>query len=132
MLFFAENITASGWLFARERVSIKCFLFKVIRMTRFLQRYCWAQWLLLLYPNSPGNLEIRDFIVGKLKLPVRYVIKQHHHAGPLLGKQLFSLAQRYRPELCRKELLEKAVIRFGGRQSGQSLFSQFPFSRKSH
>lgn len=66
----------------------------------------WAVVIDTLIPQE--TMEIREFIEGKLNLPIRYVINTHHHADHSWGNCFFPGATIIGHQLCRKHLIEKA------------------------
>ena len=94
----------------RERVSENVYWFQSETYAQVSAgAIAGPQWAIVIDTLIPQEtMEIRDFIEGKLNLPVRYVINTHHHADHCWGNCFFPGATVIGHELCRKELLEKA------------------------
>ena len=94
----------------RERVSENVYWFQSETYAQVSAgAIAGPQWAIVIDTLIPQEtMEIRDFIEGKLNLPVRYVINTHHHADHCWGNCFFPGATIIGHELCRKELLEKA------------------------
>ncbi|MDY6868721.1 MAG: MBL fold metallo-hydrolase [Chloroflexota bacterium] len=66
----------------------------------------WAVLVDTLMPQE--TLSIKEFIKGKLALPVKYIINTHHHADHCWGNCFFPGATIIGHELCRQYLADKA------------------------
>ncbi len=66
----------------------------------------WAVVIDTLMPQE--TLEIKEFLEGKLNLPVRYLINTHHHADHSWGNCFFPRATIIGHELCRQRLIDRA------------------------
>lgn len=93
----------------RERVSENVYWFQSeIYAQVSAGAIAGPQWAVVIDTLMPQEtLEIRNFIEGKLNLPVRYVIDTHYHADHSWGNGFFPNATVIGHELCREMLLER-------------------------
>ena len=110
----------------RERVSENVYWFQSETYAQVSAgAIAGPQWAIVIDTLIPQETrEIRDFIEGKLNLPVRYVINTHHHADHCWGNSFFPGATVIGHELCRKELLEKAPTALEVASQDNPLYSQ--------
>lgn len=93
----------------RERVSENVFWFQSEVYAQVTAGViAGPQWAVLIDTLAlpEETLEMRDFIEGELKVPVRYVINTHHHADHCWGNSFFPGATIIAHQLCRKLLAE--------------------------
>ncbi len=93
----------------RERVSENVYWFQSETYAQVSAgAIAGPQWAVIIDTLMPQEtLEMRDFIEGKLNLPVRYVINTHHHADHCWGNCFFPGATVIGHELCRQMLLDR-------------------------
>jgi len=93
----------------RERVSENVYWFQSEMYAQVSAgAVAGPQWAVVIDTLMPQEtLEIREFVEGKLNLPVRYVINTHHHADHCWGNCFFPGATVIGHELCRQRLLER-------------------------
>lgn len=96
-------------LMQRERVSENVYWFQSEMYAQVSAgAVAGPQWAVVIDTLMPQEtLEIREFVEGKLNLPVRYVINTHHHADHCWGNCFFPGATVIGHELCRQRLLER-------------------------
>ena len=110
----------------RERVSENVYWFQSETYAQVSAgAIAGPQWAIVIDTLIPQETrEIRDFIEGKLNLPVRYVINTHHHADHCWGNCFFPNATIIGHELCRKQLLEMAPSALETASHENPIFSQ--------
>jgi glyoxylase-like metal-dependent hydrolase (beta-lactamase superfamily II) len=110
----------------RERVSENVYWFQSETYAQVSAgAIAGPQWAVVIDTLIPQETrEIRDFIQGKLNLPVRYVINTHHHADHCWGNSFFPGATVIGHELCRKKLLEKAPSALAVASQDNPFYSQ--------
>lgn len=93
----------------RERVSENVYWFQSETYAQVSAgAIAGPQWAVIIDTLMPQEtLEMREFIEGKLNLPVRYVINTHHHADHCWGNCFFPGATVIGHELCRQMLLDR-------------------------